>query len=138
MNTKTRTITVRIDHNTVDALEQEAKRDNVSRSEITQRALESYLSGAENNLNEINFLYDIDKENLIKNIRWLLDAGKLFVVDGHLKWNPAAVNPEYFSLDDKIDAMNISEKEKVALKHKIAESLVQMNRQDGIGNGAGV
>ena len=88
--------------------------------------------------NQIEFLYDIDRETLIKNIRWLLDAEKLFVMDGHLKWNPTAVNPEYFSLDDKIDAMNISEKEKVALKHKIAESLVQMNRQDGIGNGAGV
>lgn len=89
-------------------------------------------------INEISFLYGIREEALIKNVRFLLDSGKLFVKDGRLKWNPKAMTPEYFSLDDKVDSMKVSEREKDRIKKMVADNLDKMGRSDDLGNGAGV
>lgn len=83
-------------------------------------------------LREISFLYDIDTEKLLKNIQWMLGAEKLFVKDGKLKWNPKAMNPEYISLDDKIDLMNVSDREKDRIKRMIADNLDKMSRSDDL------
>ena len=77
-------------------------------------------------LKEISFIYDIDAESLVKNIGWMLEQGKIFVGDGSLKWNPKAKNPDYISLDDRIDLMNISEREKDRIKRQILSELERM------------
>ena len=87
-------------------------------------------------LNEIAFLYDINGENLVKNVRWLLDSGKLFVREGRLCWNPLVMNEGYVSVDDKIDSMKLSEKEKNRLKNEILSTLE--SQKDFTGNGGGL
>lgn len=89
-------------------------------------------------LNEIAFLYDINGENLVKNVRYLLDSGKLFVREGRLCWNPLMMNPEYMSVDDRIDSLKISDKEKDRIRQAIISNLESMTRQDDTGNGGGL
>lgn len=136
MNHKSKPISVRISFELIDEIENRAKLEQVSRSEIAEKAFKQYLS--DDGIQEMCFLYDVDRENLLKNIRWLLDSGKLFVKDGRLRWNPMARNPEYFSLDDIIDQMNVSDSERERLKRTIANNLNQVTGNDEFGNGAGV
>ena len=107
------------------------------------KSLNSYLkelvkgeSDLGKELTEIAFLYEIDGEKLVKNVRWLLDSGKLFVREGHLCWNPLAMNEGYVSVDDKIDSMKLSEKEKNRLKNEILSTLE--SQKDFTGNGGGL
>lgn len=93
-------------------------------------------SSLESELNEIAFLYEIDAGKLVKNVRWLLDSGKLFVKDERLCWNPLAMNEGYVSVDDKIDSMKLSEKEKNRLKNEILSTLE--SQKDFTGNGGGL
>lgn len=107
------------------------------------KSLNSYLkelvegeSDLGKELTEIAFLYEIDGEKLVKNVRWLLDSGKLFVKDERLCWNPLAMNEGYVSVDDKIDSMKLSEKEKNRLKNEILSTLE--SQKDFTGNGGGL
>lgn len=89
-------------------------------------------------IDEICRLYEIDKKNLFKSVQWLLDSKKLHVVDGRLKWNPRAIDEEYFSIDDEIDRMNLSPKEEKRLKQEIRDNLRRMVNNDYTGNGGGL
>ena len=106
------------------------------RAEITEGSTAETIGST--GLSEISNLYEIEEEKLVKNVKFLLDSGKLHVVDGKMKWNPMAMTGEYFSLDDKIELMGISEIEKNRLKKRIAETLDRISGTDDIGNGAGV
>ena len=106
------------------------------RAEITEGSTAETIGSTE--LSEICHLYNIKEESLIKDVKFLLDSGKIHISDGKMMWRPMAMTAEYFSLDDKIELMGISEKEKNRLKKRIAETLDRISGTDDIGNGAGV
>lgn len=135
------TVTTKVDEIEYERLKMIASSKGMSLCGYFKSLCEKEIEGKsdiEDGLNEIAFLYDIDGENLVKNVRWMLDSGKIFVKDGRLHWNPLAMNPEYISLDDKVDLMNLSNREKDKLKRTIADNIEKMARQDDIGNGGGL
>lgn len=108
-----------------------------NKSRFIEEAIRAYRDGT-NELKEICFLYGIDEEKLVKNVKFLLDSGKLHVVNGRLSWNPKAQTEDFFSLDDKVEELGLSDVEKDRLKKTIAASLDRIEGSDDTGNGAGV
>lgn len=133
------TVTTKVNEDECERLKEIAVGHGMSLSGYLKSLCEKELkqdSSMQDQLNEIAFLYDINGENLVKNVRWLLDSGKLFVREGRLCWNPLAMNEGYISVDDKIDSMKLSEKEKNRLKSEILSTLE--SQKDLTGNGGGL
>ena len=83
----------------------------------------------ERGLNEISFMYDIEREDLIQGIRDLLSSGEIEVREGKLR-----IPKREISVDEYIDRMAIKDKDR--LREKIIDSLGK--QQDDIGNGGGL
>lgn len=82
-------------------------------------------------INELAFVYDIDAEKLLTKLENLLGSGKLYVENGNIEWNPTKKNPEYVSVDERIDELKVSEKEKDRLKESIISNFgYLMNKED--------
>lgn len=134
------TVTTKVSEEESERLKDRAREKGMSLSGYLKSLCNKDLEqgGAmEDQLNEIAFLYDIDGENLVKNVRWLLDSGKLFTKEGKLCWNPKATNPEYVSVDEAIDGLKAPEWKKNKYKQDILKSL-NLDRNDDTGNGGGL
>lgn len=135
------TVTTKVNEEEYEQIQSLAEQKGMSMSGLLKSLCMKAIEGDSEVMDEITqmcFLYDIRDIALVKNIRTLLDRGKIFIVNGSMKWNPLAMNPDYISLDDMIDLMKISDREKDRLKRKIASELERIARQDDLGNGAGV
>lgn len=136
-------IGAKIELSFMEYLRNKALQENKSMSELVREALNGDRKAYEydkiaEKLQEITFLYDVTPEKIVSAIDYLLANGKLHVIDGKIHWNPTNYNSEYISVDEAIGMLQISEREKDQLKHKIIENLQAMIRQDDTGNGAGV
>ena len=80
---------------------------------------------------------NLEIKQVSKLVGWLFDTGKVFVTERGIGWNPKAMTEEYFSIDEKIEQMDLSDIEKDRLKKRIASSLMYLG-QDEYGNGGGV
>ena len=95
------------------------------------------LHGDLEEIKRVSESYEIEIKQISKLVGWLFDTGKVFRTENGLGWNPKAMTEDYFSLDDKIEQMDLSDMEKDRLKKRIASSLMYLG-QDEYGNGGGV
>lgn len=133
------TVSTKLNIEIADRLKEQAREQGCGVNHLIKRmVMESLNPKSDIGLADICFLYDVNEDILIKNIQWLFDSKKLYMQDGRLRWNPRHLDPEFFSLDDKVEALNVSEKEKSRIKRNIAENLEKMAKADDTGNGAGL
>lgn len=110
------------------------KEQGGNKSRFIEDALRSYRDGVKTSgLEEICFAYGIREEALIKNVEFLLGSGKLHVVNGRVSWMPKAQTSDFFSLDEKVEEMEMSDAEKDRLKRTIAASLDRIAQADDTG-----
>ena len=113
--------------------------EKISDRNISEAIREMFESDAKYEpLREMAFLYDTSEETLMEIMRYLLDSEHIYFVDGKIKWSQMYKNPDYPSVDDRIDVMNLSEGQKIQLKRNIIQNLDSASTQDDTGNGAGV
>lgn len=100
--------------------------------------LEEKLEFNEDELDDLCRAYGLKKDVLIKNIGFLIKSEKIQFKDGKMVWNPFNMTDEFFSIDDKIELMKISEREKQKVRQTVADNLDRIAGNDYTGNGGGL
>ena len=135
------TIGTKVDREFADYLKEKALKENKSLGDLVREGLKGERQTYEeesvaSKIIELAFMYDVDAEKLLSNLGYLLESGKLFVSGGKILWNPLRKNPEYVSVDEAIDNMNVPEWRKKSLKESILKNLNVSF--DDTGNGGGL
>lgn len=134
---KTKRITVRVNEETYEKL---IERENVSEEarKMIVRGLESedMLSESWDLLAQELCLTQLELYEAVNNA---VEKKVLYNKNGHLFFTRGTgISPDYISLDNAIDNVEMTDKERRRIKERILMNIKGMLRQDDLGNGAGV